>query len=93
MKYIRNETLEDRECAVFEANIDMSEMDLPDEIKGKRESSFVSKGTYWFDIQNRYFIKSEIETKDNMLMDLNDDGYMSTESSSIIQIRFKGIEK
>ncbi len=93
------EEVEGITCAVLEAEIDISELDIPDELPGEYESSTIGEATYYFDLENGYYIGADIHMAMLMMMDSELEGeeslrmYMETKSDVIYKVRLEKIEE
>ncbi|QXP58557.1 hypothetical protein [Olleya sp. HaHaR_3_96] len=85
LKLLNYEVINGHRCAVLVGDIDISKLDLPENLEGNYEFSQIGKGTYYFDIENGYYIKSKIKITVTSLAD-NEDLYMSTKSTNEYEI-------
>lgn len=85
LKLLNYEVIDGHKCAVLIGDIDISKLDLPENFEGNYEFSQIGKGTYYFDIENGYYIKSKIKITITSLAD-NEDLYMSSKSTNEYEI-------
>jgi hypothetical protein len=88
----------DRECVVLSGIIDISEMDVPEELTGEYKNSTTGKATYYFDLEDKIYVGADINMTMDVLMDTesNDQNqrgmYMAMKSQNIFKIRLEKIE-
>ena len=93
------ETIEGRKCAVLKGKIDISELEIPEELKGEYKSSTTGLATYYFDLKNHYYVGADIQMLMEVMMDSetedkNDFGmFMEMTSDNVFKIRLKKIEE
>ncbi|WP_405377760.1 hypothetical protein [Nonlabens sp. Asnod3-A02] len=85
--FSKYEEIDGHKCAVLNGEINVSQLDLPDNFEGKYELTEIGNGTYYFDIEKGYFIKSKVKFDLTTLAD-NEDLYMSSNSSNEYEINF-----
>lgn len=85
LKLLNYEVIDGHKCAVLIGDINISKLDLPENFEGNYEFSQIGKGTYYFDIENGYYIKSKIKITITSLAD-NEDLYMSSKSTNEYEI-------
>ena len=79
--------------------IDISNLDVPEELKGEYECSTLGNATYYFDLENRYYVGADIKMVMNVMMDSeteNEDDFgmfMKMKSDNIFKIRLEKIEE
>ncbi|MCR9173452.1 MAG: hypothetical protein NXI10_13205 [bacterium] len=67
------ETIQNRKCAVLEGVIDVSKMDIPEELNGSYKNATTGRATYYFDLKDRCFVGADIYLVMEMFMDSNTD--------------------
>ena len=93
------ETYESKECAVLKGTIDVSELDLPEHIKGNYKSAATGEATYYFDLDNQYYVGAEIHLLMEALMDTpegvegSEANYFKMENDNYFKIKFDQIEQ
>ena len=93
------ETIKERKCAVIKGKIDISELDIPEELKGEYGSKTTGNATYYFDLENHYYVGADIKLVMEILMDFgtedkNDIGmYTELISENTIKVRLEKIEE
>lgn len=93
------EVIEGRECAVLEGKLDISKLDIPEELKGEYESSTRGLGTYYFDVKNHYYVGADVQMLMKVMMDTeteDEDGFgmfMEMASDNIFKIRLERIDE
>jgi len=85
LELLKYEVINGHKCAVLVGDIDISKLDLPENFEGNYEFSQIGKGTYYFDIENGYYVKSKIKIALTSLAD-NEDLYMSSKSTNEYEI-------
>lgn len=85
LQFTNYEVINGHKCAVLIGDINISKLDLPKNFEGNYELSQIGKGTYYFDIENGYYIKSKVKFTLNSLAD-NEDLYMSANSTNEYEI-------
>lgn len=66
-------TFEGKNCAQLKGDIDISSLEIPQEITGKYESSTQGEAVYYFDTENGYLQGTDIELTMKLLMDASSD--------------------
>ncbi|WP_460219333.1 hypothetical protein [Psychroserpens sp. MEBiC05023] len=79
--------IDGHKCAVLKGEINVSKLDLPDNFEGNYKLSEIGNGTYYFDIEKGYYIKSKVKFDLTTLAD-NEDLYMSSNSSNEYEVNF-----
>lgn len=93
------EEIEGRNCAVLKGVIDISKLDVPEELKGEYECSTTGNATYYFDLENGYYVGADIEMIMDVMMDSeteNEDDFgmfMKMKSDNVYKIRLEEIEE
>lgn len=93
------EIFEGRECAVLKGEIKVSELDIPEEVKGDYAFSTTGEATYYFDVSEQLYVGSDIKLVMNVMMNTekekdNDFGmYMNMINENVFSIRLKEIEE
>ncbi len=99
--FVKTETKNGHNCAVLDDKIDISKIDIPKDLKGNYSCSFIGDGTYYFDMDNHYFISADIKLKitmnlsgtDSTVMGMKMSGGMAMTSDNTYQVRFVKIDK
>lgn len=90
--------IEGRNCAVLKGVINISELNVPEELTGEYKCATKGNATYYFDLKGKHYVGSDIEIVMDILMDSateNDEGfgtYMQTKSKNVFKIRLEKIE-
>lgn len=98
LTFIGYEELEGRDCAVIEGAIDISDLEVPEELKGTFTCSSTGKGTYYFDVQEGCFVGADVSLQLNALVDVAPGNaearemYINTTTHLKQSIRLKSIE-
>ena len=92
------ENFEEKECAVLKGKIDISNLEIPEELNGIYKSSSTGNGTYYFDLKNQYFVGADIQLKMTVMMDTETDNddmgmYANMISENEFKIRLEKIEE
>lgn len=93
------EELEGRNCAVLKGVIDISKLDVPEELKGEYECSTTGNATYYFDLENGFYVGADIQMVMDVMMDSeteNEDDFgmfMKMKSDNVYKIRLEEIEE
>ena len=99
LTFIGFENIDNRNCAVLTGVIDISRLDIPEEIEGEYKSSTTGKGTYYFDLENGFYVGADVEVNKYIMMDSETDKeddfgmYAEMKSTDIIKIRLVKIEE
>lgn len=99
LRYNGIETIDGKQCAVLIGEIDISKIEIPEELESTHKSSTTGNGTYYFDLANKYFVGSDIEVKMTTASEKknekskNDISFGNTNSESKIEIRLIKIEE
>ncbi len=99
IEYSGTKKLNGMECAVLNGKIDISEIEIPEELESTYESTTTGNGTYYYSLKNQYFVGADI--KINMATSSNPKSkksgnngvFGSMKNSSEIIIRLKEIEE
>ncbi|MCB0798604.1 MAG: hypothetical protein KDB85_13385 [Chitinophagales bacterium] len=93
------EEIEGRNCAVLKGVIDISKLDIPEELKGEYECSTTGNATYYFDLENGFYVAADIQMLMDVMMDSeteNEDDFgmfMKMKSDNVYKIRLEEIEE
>jgi hypothetical protein len=93
------ETIDNRKCAVLKGDLDVSILDVPEELKGEYRSATTGKATYYFDVENHYYVGADIQMRSEVMMDTetgdeDDFGmFMDMSSNNVFKIRLEKIEE
>ena len=99
LEFVGMEKFEGKEVAILKGDIDISNLEIPEELVGTYKSSSIGKGTYYFDLKNQYFVGADIQMTIKVLMDTetdekNDMGmYADMQSDNKFKIRLEKIEQ
>ncbi|NQY07037.1 MAG: hypothetical protein HRT68_12835 [Flavobacteriaceae bacterium] len=91
------EEIEGRNCAVLKGVIDISELDIPEELKGEYECSTTGSATYYFYLEDGYYTGADIKMVMDVMMDTeteNEDDFgmfMKMKSDNVFKIRLEKI--
>lgn len=85
LSFSKYEHINGHKCAVLVGDINISKLDIPKNFNGKYQLEQIGKGTYYFDIENGYYIKSKVKFTLNSLVD-NEDLYMSSKATNEYEI-------
>lgn len=91
--------MEGRNCVTLEGDIDISELNVPEELKGEYKCSTTGNGTYYFDLVNGYYVGADIQLTMHVMMNTatdNDDefgSYIEMKSDNVYKIRLEKIEE
>lgn len=85
LTFVDYEIVDGHNCAVLWSVIDISKLDLPDDFKGNYTLSKKGTGVYYFDIENRHFVKSKINISVTTLID-NEDFYINSTTTNQYEI-------
>jgi hypothetical protein len=85
LQFTNYEVINGHKCAVLIGDINISTLDLPENFEGNYELSQIGKGTYYFDIENGYYIKSKVNFTLKSLAD-NEDLYINASSTNEYEI-------
>ena len=91
------ETIEGRKCAVMKGVIDVSKLDIPDEIEGNYEGSTTGNATYYFDLEDHCYVGADIHMVMDVFADRETKGeddfgmYMKMKSDNVFKIRLQRI--
>ena len=92
-----HQKIDGKDCTVFEGDLDISDLNIPEELKGDFGCSVIGKGTYYFDTENGYYVGANIQMVMDVLMDTEgqeDFGmYMKMTSENTYKIRLEKIEE
>ncbi len=95
LSYVKDTIFLDEECAILKGVLDISELDIPEELSGMYSGESIGNSTYYFSTQNGYYIgadvemnmKAEFETPANEENEYGD--YTLMISNNTFKIRFK----
>ena len=93
------ETLEGRKCAVLKGTLDISDLEVPEELKGEYISKTTGSATYYFDIRDHCYVGADIQMLMEAKMDSEDkdesdfDMFMDMSSDNKFKIRLRKIEE
>lgn len=88
-----------RKCTVFKGVIDISELDMPEEIKGEYECTTTGQSTYYFDVEEGCFTAADIKVSTYIYMNADSENeddfgvYAKMKSESSYRIRLESIEE
>ncbi len=98
LEFVGMEKYEGKEVAILKGNIDITNLEIPEELNGTYKSSSIGKGTYYFDIENQYFVGAELQMTMKILIDTetsekDDMGmFADMQSDNKFKIRLEKIE-
>lgn len=99
LTFLGYEEMEGRNCAVLKGLIDISKLDIPEELKGEYECSTTGNATYYFDLENGFYVGADIQMVMDAMMDSeteNEDDFgmfMKMKSDNVYKIRLEEIEE
>jgi hypothetical protein len=99
LEYIGDELFENKKCAVLKGVINVSDLKVPEIYKGIYKGETIGSATYYFDIDNKYFVGADIQMNMNILSDAQKDrpddikNYFHINSDNKFKIRLKKIEE
>ncbi len=97
LTYIKTEPYKERDCAILKGEIDISEIDIPDDFTGSYSYSTSGKAIYYFDKENKYFVAADILMRSVVrVKDISDDpeienSYMDLKSQNSYKYELKEI--
>ncbi len=98
LEFVGMENFEEKKCAVLKSRIDISNLEIPEELNGIYKSSSIGNGTYYFDLKNQYFVGADIQLTMTVIMDTETDKdnnmgmYANMKSENEFKIRLEKIE-
>lgn len=96
LEMIGYESVEGQGCAVLEGNIDISDLEIPDDVKGEYDAHCSGKGTYYFDTKNGHYVGADLEFDMYVFMNTEGNGmldmYMEMKSENLINFRLESSE-
>jgi hypothetical protein len=91
------EDIEGRNCTVLTGVIDVSKLDIPEELEGEYSCSTTGNATYYFDLENGCYVGADIHVVMEVMMDTeteNQDSFgMYMKSDNVFKIRLEKIEE
>lgn len=93
------EEIEGRNCAVLKGVIDISKLDIPEELKGEFECSTTGYATYYFDLEDGCYVGADIQMVMVAMIDYETENemafgmFMKMKSDNVYKIRLKQIEE
>jgi len=93
------EEMEGRKCAVLDGKIDVSRLEVPEELEGKYKCATTGTAQYYFDLENHYYVGADIQMvmevflQTESVMGNGTDVYMSMVSDNDIKIRLEEIKE
>ncbi len=99
LEFVGMETFDGKKVAVLKGDIDISRLEIPEELNGNYKSSSIGKGTYYFDLKNQYFVGADIQLTMKFLIDTetdeeNDMGmFADIQNDNRFKIRLEKIEQ
>ncbi|WP_298517484.1 hypothetical protein [uncultured Kordia sp.] len=98
LEFVGIESFNGKECAVLKGKIDISNLEIPEELDGTYEGSSIGNGTYYFDIKKQCFVGADVQMTMVVLMDTetdkNDMGmYAKMKSDNEFKIRLEEIDE
>ena len=90
----------ERNCAVLESEIDVSDLEIPEELVGDYQCTMKGTGTYYFDLEDQIYVGADVEVAIFMKMEstlaMGDEPqtmFMKMNSSNVYKVRLEKIEK
>ena len=99
LEFVGMEKFEGKEVAILEGNIDIFDLEIPEELNGVYKSTSIGKGTYYFDLENQYFVGADIQLTMKAIIDTETDNkddigvYANMQSDNNFKVRLEKIEK
>lgn len=97
IEYSGTEIIDGMECALLKGKIDISEIEIPEEMESTHEITATGKGTYYYNVEDQYVVGVEISIDMTRSMNLknpkNNKGFVRSKGSSEIIIRLQEIEE
>ncbi|QKX06165.1 hypothetical protein HN014_15015 [Aquimarina sp. TRL1] len=89
-------TIQGRKCAILKGLLDISTLKLTKDLEGHYTQKITGISTYYFDLEKRCFIGSDISMTENSSNDLSvksseSSGFYTMSSNKVIKIRLDGI--
>ena len=69
IEYVGNEMLNSKDCAVLKGKIDISNLEIPEELDGIYKGEAIGNATYYFDLKNRCFAEVDLQIDIKILID------------------------
>ncbi|GAB5418027.1 MAG: hypothetical protein Crog4KO_31070 [Crocinitomicaceae bacterium] len=91
-------TIEGRKCAVLKGEIDISKLEIPEELDGDYKSSTTGNATYYFDLKEHCYVGADIHMIMDIMMDSETDNeddfgmFAKMKSDNVFKIRLERIE-
>jgi hypothetical protein len=91
-------TIKGRKCAVLEGILDISKLEIPEELDGEYKSATTGNATYYFDIEDHCYVGADIHMIMDVMMDTESEGqddfgmYMEMKSDNIFKIRLERLD-
>lgn len=98
LEFVGMENFEEKECAVLKGTIDISNLEIPEELEGNYKSLSTGNGTYYFDLKNQFFVGADIQLTMTVMMDTETDKtnnmgmFVNMKSENEFKIRLEKIE-
>lgn len=98
LTFIGFKEFQERNCAMLEGIIDVSDLQVPDELKEQYKFKTTGNAKYYFDVEDGLFVGADVEMTMDMLIDENkvdNDSfpiYQMMKSENIFKIRLMSIE-
>lgn len=92
------EIIDGKECAVLKGEIDIADLEIPEELIGTYDGSLIGNGTYYFNLKDKYLVGADIQMITEILMDSKTEEpdalglYGDMKSDSELKIWLKKIE-
>lgn len=99
LEFVGMEKFDGKEVAVIEGKIDISSLEIPEELNGEYKSTSIGNGTYYFDLENQHFVGADIQLTMKALIDTETDEkdnigmFADMQSDNTFKIRLDKIEK
>lgn len=97
IEYSGTEIIDGMECALLKGKIDISEIEIQEEMESTHEITATGKGTYYYNVEDQYLVGVEISIDMTRSMNLknpkNNKGFVRSKGSSEIIIRLQEIEE
>ncbi len=93
------EKIEERNCAVLKGKINISDLEIPEELSGEYKCSMIGNSTYYFDLEEGCYVGADLQmimyTLINFKTDKESDfeWYMETKNENEFKVRLERIEE
>ncbi len=97
LEFTGYETYLGRKCAVLKGVINVSDLNVPEEVKGEYKCSITGTATYYFDVKHHLYVGAEVNTETMVLMDIDEENgelglYYNTKNIDTYSLKLEKIE-